>query len=231
MSKIAFVLGGSGQLGSGVVDRFVALGWSCISADFRASPTATQSIVFPSGTSTSDQYKLIKASLASHVDAVVCAAGGFEMESIGSPDVFAHLDKLVDFNMKSALLASHIASQHLNKDGILVLTGAKAALSPTAWAIAYGMTKAATHNLVQSLAVETKDLPEGTTVLAILPITIDTATNRRDMPGADTSTWTPIPVIGDKIATWASEKSSRPKTGSMIQIATKGGETTFEAII
>lgn len=230
MSKVAFVLGGSGQLGSGVVDRFIALGWSCISADFRASPQATQSIVFPAGTTASDQYNLIKSSLSGHVDAVVCAAGGFEMESIGSPDVFAHLDKLIDFNIKSALLASHVASRHLNKDGLLVLTGAKAALGPTAWAIAYGMTKAATHNLVQSLAVETKDMPEGATVLAILPITIDTATNRRDMPGADTSTWTPIPVIGDRIAHWASEKASRPTTGSMIQIATKAGETTFEKI-
>lgn len=57
-------------------------------------------------------------------------------------------------NIRSALGASHVASKLLKENGLLVLTGASAALNATPGMIAYGITKAATHHLIKSLAVE-----------------------------------------------------------------------------
>jgi dihydropteridine reductase len=54
--------------------------------------------------------------------------------------------------------------------------------------IGYGLAKAAVHQLVKSLAEPKSGLPEESTVLALLPITLDTPMNRKWMPKADFST-------------------------------------------
>ena len=71
--------------------------------------------------------------------------------------------------------------------GILCLTGAQAALGSelgggsTSFAVGYGMSKAATHQLAKSMADEGQ-LPENSKVITILPATIDTKANRESMP-------------------------------------------------
>lgn len=63
--------------------------------------------------------------------------------------------------------------------------------------IGYGMAKAAVHQLCKSLAAEGGGLPKDSTVLAILPVTLDTPMNRKWMPKADHSTWTPLEYISE----------------------------------
>ena len=55
------------------------------------------------------------------------------------------------------------------RGGLLLLTGAQAALQGTAGMIGYGMAKAAIHQLVSSLGAANSGLPANTSVLAILP--------------------------------------------------------------
>lgn len=95
----------------------------------------------------------------------------------------------------SSVLASSIASKYLKPGGILVLTGAKAALNPTPGMIGYGLSKAAIHQLTKSLADSNGGLPSGAQAYAILPITLDTPMNRKWMPEADTSTWTSLDYV------------------------------------
>lgn len=57
------------------------------------------------------------------------------------------------------------------------------------------MAKAAVHHLTKSLSAEESGLPSNATVVAILPGTLDTPNNRKWMPKADTSTWTPLDFI------------------------------------
>lgn len=59
--------------------------------------------------------------------------------------------------------------------------------------IGYGAAKAAVHQMVKSLAAHDSGLPEKATALAILPVTLDTAMNRKWMPKADFSTYVPAP--------------------------------------
>ena len=55
------------------------------------------------------------------------------------------------------------------RGGLLLLTGAQAALQGTAGMIGYGLAKAAVHQLVSSLGAANSGLPANTSVLAILP--------------------------------------------------------------
>lgn len=62
-----------------------------------------------------------------------------------------------------------------------------------------GMAKAAVHQLTKSLAAEKSGLPEGSLVVSILPITLDTPMNRKWMPKADFSSWTPLDFIAEQV--------------------------------
>ena len=161
------VYGGAGQLGDAVVKAFAANGFETISADFRESANASVSITLPSGGAqaavdkVAEQLTNQKASL----DVVVCAAGGWAGGDIKSKDILAGVDKMYQYNMQSAVASSHLASHFLKENGLLVLTGAAAATGPTPGMIAYGVTKAATHHLISSLAES--GLPEGAAVVGM----------------------------------------------------------------
>ncbi|KFV13047.1 Dihydropteridine reductase, partial [Tauraco erythrolophus] len=63
--------------------------------------------------------------------------------------------------------------------------------------IGYGMAKGAVHQLCQSLAGAKSGLPSGSAAVAILPVTLDTPANRKSMPDADFSSWTPLEFIAE----------------------------------
>lgn len=65
--------------------------------------------------------------------------------------------------------------------------------------IGYGLAKAAVHQLTKSLAEEKSGLPKDSLVVSILPITLDTPMNRKWMPQADHSTWTPLDFIAEYV--------------------------------
>lgn len=48
--------------------------------------------------------------------------------------------------------------------------------------IGYGLAKASVHHLTKSLSENDSGLPNQSTVLSILPITLDTPMNRKWMP-------------------------------------------------
>jgi dihydropteridine reductase len=72
-----------------------------------------------------------------------------------------------------------------------------ASLSLTAGMIGYGMAKSAVHQLTKSLAAENSGLPPNSLAVAILPVTLDTPMNRKWMPNADFSTWTPLEFVAE----------------------------------
>ena len=120
-----------------------------------------------------------------------------------------------------------MGSKLLNENGLLVFTGASVVASGgTSFMAGYGMAKAATHHLVQSIS-SGDDLASGCAVLAILPETIDTPENRVNMPDANFMSWTPMGHICDEIFKWAEVNESRPESGSMLHVRTDNGETEF----
>merc|ERR1712130_306683 len=85
----------------------------------------------------------------------------------------------------------------------------------------------ATHHLISSLAES--GLPQGSAVVGILPICLDTQTNREGMPTANFDDWTPLETVADLLLKWA-KNEDRPATGALVKMTTKNKETKFETV-
>jgi len=152
------------------------------------------------------------AALNHKLDAVICVSGGFAMGNANDPSLFETVESMYGSSVFPSFLASKIAATHLKPGGLLVLPGAGVGGSTaTPWGLAYGSAKASVHHLVRSMGSdpegETSGLPPSSTVVGFAPVTLDTPGNRQAMPDADTSTWTPLPVLADHLKAWAQDPS------------------------
>ena len=167
----------------------------------------------------------VKAALNDNkLDAVICVAGGWAGGN-ASKDLAKNTDLMIKQSVWSSVISASVASQFLKEGGVLTLTGAKPALTGTPGMIGYGMAKAAVHQLTKSLAASDSGLPENSLVVSILPITLDTPMNRKWMPKADFSTWTPLEFVAELFHKWIQNPTERPVNGSLLQLVTKESKT------
>jgi len=221
------VYGGSGQLGCEVAKRFLEANFDVISVDLRPSDQTKYYAVIKGDGSLEDSKSVvdkIRNEWKMEVDVVICVAGGFNMQSIKDDSIFSGLDRMLSFNLRSAVSACYVAAHTLKTNGLVILTGASSALQPTPTMLGYGLSKAATHHLVASLAQEGSGLPKGSSVMAILPITLDTQQNRKDMPQANWDDWTPLDHVSELLLSWV-QGHATPKNGDLIQIKTVNKKT------
>ena len=132
-------------------------------------------------------------------------------------------------SVETSIISARLAAEFLNPEGggLLVLTGALAALKGTPGMIGYGLAKSAVINLVSSLAAcPESGLPAKSVVTAILPITLDTPANRSAMPKADLSAWTPCQELALKLLEW-SKDVTLVKNGTLYKVETKANKTQF----
>lgn len=132
------------------------------------------------------------------LDAVICVAGGWAGGN-AIKDLSHNASLMWQQSVWSSSISAVICAAHLREGGVLTLTGADPALKGTPGMIGYGMAKAAVHQLTKSLAGKNSGLPENSLVVAILPITLDTPMNRKWMPNADFSTWTPLEFLAESV--------------------------------
>jgi 3-oxoacyl-[acyl-carrier protein] reductase len=104
---------------------------------------------------------------------------------------------------------------HQSNAGRIVNVGAHAALHAGAGMGAYAASKGGVHRLTESLAAELKK--DGITVNAVLPSTIDTPANRKDMPQADFATWV-TPEALAKVIQFLASIDAQPVTGALIPV-------------
>ncbi|XP_003220476.1 dihydropteridine reductase [Anolis carolinensis] len=227
------VYGGRGALGSKCVQHFRAKDWWVGSIDLEANEDASASVVVKKTDSfleqadqvTEDVEKLLGEK---KVDAILCVAGGWAGGSAKVKSLYKNSDLMWKQSVWTSTISSHLATKYLKEGGLLTLTGAKAALTGTPGMIAYGMAKAAVHQLCQSLSSSNSGLPPGCSAVAILPVTLDTPMNRKFMPDADFSSWTPLDFITETFYDWVTGKD-RPSSGTLIQVVTSGGNTQLTA--
>jgi len=226
------VVGGSGQLGAAVVQKFHEANWKVVSASLAAAPSADHSVLFQGNPKDdADAVATVLTYNNIELDVVINVAGGFMMGSISSDAVFASLKTMLDFNLGSSLVAAHVATRFLRNDGLLVLTGAEGALRPTPAFVAYGASKAATHHLVSSVANDETIQAKNGRVVAVLPVMLDTQQNRKDMPDANFSDWTPLPQLAQLLFDWANAKpEDRFPNGSLLEIRTVAGQTSVSPV-
>ncbi|CAH8842745.1 unnamed protein product [Trichobilharzia szidati] len=228
--KRVLVFGGRGALGSTCLKHFKSKGlWVC-SVDFSENSEADANILVSECDTCSAQEKLMKSDLNKvlnnqKLDGIFCVAGGWVGGNAAHRDFLENCDVMWKKCVWSSSIAASLASSHLSTNGLLLLTGAHAALQATPGMLAYGMAKAAVHQLTRSLAGQKSGLPDGACVIAISPITLDTPMNRKWMPKADHTTWTPTETVAELCLSWLEDVDSRPQSGSIIQLITKDNKT------
>ncbi|MBN9586627.1 MAG: SDR family oxidoreductase [Afipia sp.] len=219
--KVIVITGASGALGKVVAEAARARGAKLAEIDHAASsvPPAPDRLVI-GGIDLSDAAQASQAieTTAAHfgrLDALINIAGAFAFETVadGDPRTWQRLHAI---NVMTALNASRAAIPHLVNSGAgrIVNIGAMGALQAGAGMGPYAASKAGVHRLTEAMAAELKGK---VTVNAVMPSTIDTPANRRDMPQADFTKW----VTGDELASvilFLASEAASAVTGALIPV-------------
>jgi dihydropteridine reductase len=251
------VYGGNGALGDSLVNYFKSKSYvsinNCIllllmneffsiikiqkwivSVDIKQNSNATENILVNTTHTLLEQEANIEEKLKSllddnKLDAILNVAGGWAGGNAAATQFLSNADLMWKQSVWSSLIASSLASKYLKEDGMMSLPGAAPALNsaPTPGMIGYGMAKAAVHQLTKSLANPKGGLPANAFVFALAPITLDTPMNRKWMPDADHSTWTPLSFVDDLMEKWMTNPGDRPANGSLVKLTTVNNETTL----
>jgi NAD(P)-dependent dehydrogenase (short-subunit alcohol dehydrogenase family) len=215
-SKRIVVTGGSGALGSAVVNHLVNLGANCeitwlSESEQKHQTPATQKrywqVDVTAERAVVDFYRGFDDLWGS-----IHLVGGFAMSPIAdtSADAF---EKMFRLNALSCFLCCREATRAIRRSsathdtgGRIVNVAARPAISPVGGMIAYSASKSAVASITQSLAIELQT--EGILVNAVVPSIMDTPANRRSMPGADFSGWPKVEQVAQTIAFLASEQNA-----------------------
>ncbi|MFO1084135.1 MAG: SDR family NAD(P)-dependent oxidoreductase [Reyranellaceae bacterium] len=190
------VTGGTGALGVAVVKALVEAGAHCHVPAIEPSVPADRfppgKVSVTTGVDLADE-EAVSAFYAKlpPIKAAVNIAGGFAWAPIADSPAKV-LQQQIAMNLISCASSCRAAVANFRKagqGGHLVNISARPALNPRQGAnmTAYTASKAAVAAFTVALAEELKD--ENIAVIALAPSTIDTPTNRADMPKADHSLW------------------------------------------
>jgi NAD(P)-dependent dehydrogenase (short-subunit alcohol dehydrogenase family) len=221
------VTGGTGALGTAVVQALVSAGAVCHVPARRAPgpddfPLARHDRVqVTAGVDLADEaavtayYAALPALWAS-----VQTAGGFAMSPIADTPL-AEFRRMLDINAATCFLCCREAVRKIratagsagsgSDGGRLVNVAARPAVVPTGGLAAYAASKAAVASLTVSLAEELA--AERIWVNAVVPSTMDTPVNRRAMPAADFGRWAKLDEVAATVAFLASPQNAVTRGG------------------
>ncbi len=141
--------------------------------------------------------------------AALCAGGweGGKPYHLTEPEAW---DRMFRINLDTMRVGLHVLLRHMlhHGRGSIVAVGSRAALRPweSTGAAAYAAAKAALVSLVQTAAAELTT--SGVRVNAVLPTTIDTASNRKAMPTAPHERWASTQEVNNVISFLLSDDAS-----------------------
>jgi len=198
MERTALITGGTGGLGTAVVEAFLADDWRVvvpwIEPRERDRLPATEGLELVEA----DLFELESVAgvveVAAHAPsaplrAVVNLVGGFSAGGRVHETPLEHFERQFALNLRPTYLVTATAVPHLIDagGGSIVCVSTRAALQPFSGAAGYIASKAAVIAFTQALAVEYRE--EGVRANAILPSVIDTPGNRAGQPDADPERW------------------------------------------
>jgi NAD(P)-dependent dehydrogenase (short-subunit alcohol dehydrogenase family) len=225
--KIALITGASGGLGTHVTKALLDVGATVIGlspnikqADFD-HPNFT---ALPASLSSLDAAKKavdIVIARFGRVDILAHLVGGFAGGQTVADTDDATFQRMFDLNVNSAFHILRAVLPHMRRagGGRIIAIGSRAAENPGPKVGAYSASKTALVSLMKTVALEDKD--SGITANVILPGTIDTPANRKDMPGADVSRWV-RPVSIARLIVWLVGDAAQDVTGAVIPVYGRG---------
>jgi len=226
MDRSALITGGTGGLGTAVVERFLADGWRVVvpwiaEKELERLPAR-------------DGLELVRAdlfdlwSVASAVEAaageagaplgaLVNLVGGFSAPGRVHETPVEEFETQFRLNLRPAYLCAQACLPHLIDagGGAIVCVSTRAAVRPFSGAAGYIASKRAVIAFVEALAVEYRD--DGVRANAVLPSVIDTPGNRASQPDADTTKWVSPERIAGVIAFLCSD-DAEPTSGASVPV-------------
>jgi NAD(P)-dependent dehydrogenase (short-subunit alcohol dehydrogenase family) len=221
MADAVLVAGGTGALGSAVVDGLLDAGYAVTTTWI--VPAERERI------QERDRLSLVEADLTdpasaaaavASVDglaAVVDLVGGFSAGPKVHETDPADFERQMQLNLTPAFLLARAAMPRLvdRGGGAFVCISTRAAVRPFAGAAGYVTSKAAVLAFVKALDADYRDA--GVRCNALLPSVIDTPANREAMPDADWSKWVPPAEIARVIRFLVSDES-KPVSGAGVPV-------------
>lgn len=221
--KVALVTGANGGLGSHITQALLDAGFAVIGLarkiqasdfdhpHFTALPASLESL---------DGAKKAVETVIAHfekIDVLVHTVGGFAGGSTVAETDDATFQRMLDMNLYSSLhiLRAVIPPMRKTGSGRIIAIGSRASEDPGPGVGAYSASKAALASLMKTVARENKDA--GITANVILPGTIDTPSNRKGMPKADTSQWVQPASIASLVV-WLAGEAGKDVTGAAIPV-------------
>lgn len=210
------VTGGTGALGSAVVDAFLREGARCHIPCFhlreleRCAFKSDPRVRVEAGIDLRAEASIeaFYAGIHSALWASIHIAGGFDAAPLEKTTRDSFMN-LMETNALSVVLATREAVKHMGTaGGRIVNVAARPALEPRTGAgmSAYTASKAAVAALTSALAAELK----GRSILvnAVAPSIMDTPANRRAMPDADHSAWPKLDEVAASILALAAPQNT-----------------------
>jgi NAD(P)-dependent dehydrogenase (short-subunit alcohol dehydrogenase family) len=156
--------------------------------------------------------------VASRIDVLCNIAGGFRMGQPVHETSDDTWELMLGLNAKSVLNCARavVPGMLAAGRGKIVNVAALAGLTGKANMGAYIVSKSAVIRLTESMAAELRD--KGINVNCILPSTIDTPQNRKDMPEADPKRWVAPEALAEVVLFLASD-AARAIHGASIPVA------------
>lgn len=218
--KIIVITGGFGGLGRAVGNVARAAGATTVLIDYAPAPTSGLDGAIALGGVDLTKPEAAEAAMKSardatgRIDALLNIAGGFTWTSVADGGV-DQWEKMFAINTKTAVNASKAALPYLiESKGAIVNVGANGALKAGAGFGPYAAAKQGVHKLTEAMAEELKGKVR---VNAVLPSTLDTEANRKDMPKADFSAWVKPENLARVMLFLASDDASEI-TGALVPV-------------
>jgi NAD(P)-dependent dehydrogenase (short-subunit alcohol dehydrogenase family) len=214
MSKAAIVTGAAGNLGRAVVEELLSNGYHVTGTVEHtplenSAPNLEQVQVNLSDEDAAAQFVQTVIEKNNGVDVAILTVGGFAMGTVAKTSP-ADIRKQYQLNFETAYNVVHPLFRDMleRKRGKIFLIGSRPGLESSAGKgmVAYALAKASLFRLADLMNAEAKGTDVVTSV--IVPSTIDTAINRKDMPDADFSTWVTPQQIAKVIALYCGDDAN-----------------------
>jgi NAD(P)-dependent dehydrogenase (short-subunit alcohol dehydrogenase family) len=226
MKRTAIITGGTGGLGSAVLERLLDDDWRVVvpwivereleRVQPRDGLELIQADLFEPEAVTAVVSRAASGSGA-RLRGVVNLVGGFAAGGRVHETPLEEFERQFRLNLRPTYLVTQAALPHMIDagEGAIVCVGTRAALQPFPGAAGYIASKAAVIAFAQAVAAEYKN--DGIRCNAILPSVIDTPANRASMPNADHDRWVKPTEIAGVIAHLLA-RDSTPTNGAAIPV-------------
>jgi len=201
--KTALVTGATGNLGTAVVNKFLAAGYRVIGTVNKIAPASNPFEAIPLDLNDeADTEAMVKDIIKKYgaIDVLVATAGGFATGNIYTTKS-SDISFQYQLNFETAYHVAKPVFSHMMQrgNGRIFLTGARAGVENAGAkdTMAYALSK----SLLAKLATMLNEEAAGKNVVTslIVPSLIDTSANRKAMPNADFDAWVKPEAIADVI--------------------------------